>query len=90
LTNYVVAFRGNSNVGHAEPSEKSKEKIWEGANLERSGKSANVQHGVLRGWSVPSSGWAKINLDAGLCQDTGQAGCGAVVRNHHGEILLSA
>jgi ribonuclease HI len=81
LRNYVVELGGKSSNGHAKHSEKGKEKMPD---------AATEQHGVLKGWSLPSSGWAKISPDAGFCQDTGQAGCGAVVRNHHGEILLTA
>ncbi|PNX60128.1 hypothetical protein L195_g060032, partial [Trifolium pratense] len=36
------------------------------------------------GWQPPSECWVKLNKD-GACKGGGFAGCGGVVRGHHGE-----
>jgi hypothetical protein len=41
-------------------------------------------------WKRPTSGWAKLNFDAGFSDNWGVGSWGAVLRNDKGEVLLSA
>jgi ribonuclease HI len=41
-------------------------------------------------WTPPGKGWAKINTDAGFCQNTAMAGIGVVARDSQGKVLFSA
>jgi hypothetical protein len=46
FTSYVVSLRGSSTEGHAEPSEKGKEKIWDGIRQEQACKPVREQREV--------------------------------------------
>jgi hypothetical protein len=42
-----------------------------------------------RGWTPPSTGWAKLNTDIGFCIDIGKASTGVVVRYMNDKVILS-
>jgi hypothetical protein len=41
-------------------------------------------------WEPPPFGWLKVNVDDAYTKKTGKAGAGIIIRNHFGEVLLSA
>jgi hypothetical protein len=41
-------------------------------------------------WSPPNENELKMNVDAALCTDSGEATAGIVVRNHQGSIVAAA
>jgi hypothetical protein len=43
----------------------------------------------IRKWTSPPSGWHKLNID-GSYDANGNAGAGMVVRDHNGEVIISA
>jgi hypothetical protein len=54
------------------------------ANISQKRKEAIVP------WSRPATGWAKLNFDASFSESEGTGAWGAVLRDEHGAILLSA
>jgi hypothetical protein len=38
-------------------------------------------------WLPPEISWHKVNADGAFLKETGEGGCGAVLRNHHGEFV---
>jgi hypothetical protein len=45
---------------------------------------------IKQSWEVPPAGWIKVNVDASFVNATGEASVGVVIRNHKGEVLLTA
>ena len=43
-----------------------------------------------RAWQPPESGWIKINIDGAFSETFGEAGIGVIVRDHLGQVILSA
>jgi ribonuclease HI len=41
-------------------------------------------------WMAPPEDWLKINVDGALDERTGEGGIGVVIRNHRGEVILTA
>lgn len=41
-------------------------------------------------WECPPAGWVKVNVDGSFIDQTGDAGVGVVIRDHKGEVLLTA
>ena len=41
-------------------------------------------------WQAPESGWMKINIDGAFSETWGEAGIGVTIRNHQGQVALSA
>jgi ribonuclease HI len=39
---------------------------------------------------APPEDWLKINVDGALDERTGEGGIGVVIRNHRGEVILTA
>ena len=54
-----------------------------GLNNRKSGSKRVVQ---VR-WERPQMGWACLNTDDAAAGNLGQAGCGGLIRNEHGEWL---
>jgi ribonuclease HI len=90
LKSYAVSLWGSSTENQTGLSEKGKEKIYEGIQKMQACNSMSEQHKTQCRWSLPRSGWAKLNLDARFCRDSGQACCGVVVRDQSGAVMLSA
>ncbi|CAM0949281.1 unnamed protein product [Alopecurus aequalis] len=44
----------------------------------------------VKSWSKPPPGWCKLNFDAGFIESTNTGSWGAILRNEHGQVLLSA
>jgi ribonuclease HI len=41
-------------------------------------------------WEAPQINWVKINVDGAFDESTGEGGLGVVIRNHQGDVLLTA
>jgi len=41
-------------------------------------------------WKAPEIGWIKINVDGAFSEASGEAGIGVIIRNHLGQVILSA
>jgi hypothetical protein len=90
LKSYVASLGWCSCSPHTEPNDKGKEKVWEGVGMPEVQKPIKMHQDIQRGWALPSTGWVKLNVDAGYCHDTGLAGTRVVVWDHQGQVILSA
>jgi hypothetical protein len=41
-------------------------------------------------WQAPAEGWHKVNADGAFSSESGNGGCGVVLRNHHGQFVAGA
>ncbi|XVF44717.1 hypothetical protein PTKIN_Ptkin02bG0146500 [Pterospermum kingtungense] len=41
-------------------------------------------------WTAPSFDFLKLNVDAGFCKSDGRIVCGMVIRDHAGQVVISA
>jgi ribonuclease HI len=41
-------------------------------------------------WQAPAEGWHKVNADGAFSSESGNGGCGVVLRDHHGQFLAGA
>jgi hypothetical protein len=41
-------------------------------------------------WVAPPDGWMKVNVDGSFVEQSGEAGVGVAVRNHRGDVVLTA
>lgn len=41
-------------------------------------------------WDPPPDRWIKVNVEGSFVSETGAAGVGVVVRNHKGDVILTA
>lgn len=48
------------------------------------------QHKELERWKKPEQGWVKVNTDGAFRADLGSGSCGAVIRNHTGQVIAGA
>jgi hypothetical protein len=87
---YVMSLGWSNSSSQAYPSAKGKEKIWEGERRAIGEEDNSGPSGVMIRWTLPGSGWAKLNTNASYCQRTGIAGIGVVAWDSQGTILLSA
>jgi hypothetical protein len=92
LKNYATSLKLVSTRSQYDQRRKGKEKILEGRAVK---ETARVQGGSRPGigsrWLPPQEGWAKLNSsDAGFITETGRAGTGVLIRDVHGEVIISA
>jgi ribonuclease HI len=45
---------------------------------------------VTERWLPPEADWYKVNADGAFVKESGEGGCGVVLRNHHGEFVSAA
>jgi hypothetical protein len=87
---YMTSLGWSNSSSHAYPSEKGKEKIWEGERRFEFQEDNARPSGVTNGWVPHGNRWEKLNTDASFCQSTRLAGIGVVAWDSQGKVLLSA
>jgi hypothetical protein len=58
----------------------------------RSAKARNRGDGSSKAtdWEPPPMGWIKVNVDGAYTEESGKVGVGVVIRDHVGNIILTA
>jgi hypothetical protein len=90
LASYVLSLHiANDGLGTAEES-RGKEKVYEGECPKKKPPIGFQERKKDQStWKAPPLGWVNVNIDAAYCPRKGEASVGVVVRDHHGNILLS-
>jgi hypothetical protein len=91
---FLIVYAYSLNLaGQVHPrgiSDKGKEKIHEGAIRALRSQEGRLETHVFQvKWDPPLARWAKLNTDAGFCQDTCMACIGVVVRDDKGKVILA-
>jgi hypothetical protein len=89
LKSYVAAL-GGGGTSIVEPSAKGKEKVWVRVGLVEVQNPVKAHRDSQNGWVPPKPGWVKLNVDASFGHDSELASIGVVVRDHQGQVILSA
>jgi hypothetical protein len=90
LTSYSGTLNGLSKRGKREADDKGK------ATMHGEPNEAQTRRGTMEGtriqvkWAPSMQGWVKLNVDAAFCWESGKANVGSVVRDHAGNVVLTA
>jgi len=74
-------------AGHDEKGKSLAVSTWSPA---RRNDGVQTKTKEMPNWEPPMQGWVKINVDAAFSAQSGEASIGLIIRDHAGQVLLTA